>query len=251
MIRRPPRSTHCISSAASDVYKRQVLGMDNDQKALQRQTARFEPFESRFSALVGDVTNSADRAKALIQGVGPDGALHMLVNNAAVFLLSGAGATAGEWERTLAVNLLAPAYLTAEAVQLLARVRGAVVNIASISGYIAQPNQWTYNSAKGGILELTRCQALDLAGLGIRVNSVSPGWIWTEASDRASGGERSRWETVWGAYCPLNRCGEPYEVAQAICFLLSDQASFITGADLAVDGGYLAMGPERVGERRT
>lgn len=228
----------------------QVLGMDNDQLALERQAARFESFGTRFTPFVGDVTSSDDRAEAIVRGSDRDGALHMLVNNAAVFLLAGPNATVDEWERTLAVNLLAPAYLTAEAVEHLARARGAVVNIASISGYVAQPNQWTYNSAKGGVLELTRCQALDFARLGVRVNSVSPGWIWTEVSDRASGGERIKWETVWGAYCPLNRCGEPHEVAQAICFLLSDQASFITAADLAVDGGYLAMGPERIGERR-
>jgi NAD(P)-dependent dehydrogenase (short-subunit alcohol dehydrogenase family) len=224
--------------------------MDIDDSALQRQTVRLEQFNSNFIAFTGDVTRRADRAEAIRRASDPNGGLHVLVNNAAVFLLAGMDATSDQWERTLAVNLMGPAYLTAEAVEALAKVRGAVVNIASVSGYIAQPNQWTYNAAKGGILELSRCQALDLARMGIRVNSVSPGWIWTEASDRASGGDRAQWEPIWGAYCPLNRCGEPREVAHAICFLLSHEASFITGADLAVDGGYLAMGPERVGERK-
>lgn len=85
---------------------------------------------------------------------------------------------------------------------------------------------------------------MDLAPHGVRVNSVSQGWIWTEMTDRNAAGDRQRWEPVWGAYHLLGRCGEPHEVADAVAFLASRQASFITGTDLAVDCGYLAMGPE-------
>jgi len=186
---------------------------------------------------VSDVQQQALAAAA------PKGRLDFLVNNAAVFLLAGLHATHEQWTRTLAVNLVAVAEFTARSVPLLAKSpRASVVNIASISAHIAQADRWTYNSAKAGVVELTRCQALDLTPL--RVNSVSPGWIWTEVLDEASGGDRAAWEPVWGGYCPEGRCGEPREVAMAVEFLLSPRASFITGVDLPVDGGYLATSSE-------
>jgi len=83
------------------------------------------------------------------------------------------------------------------------------------------------------------------------VNSISPGWIWTPEVNKAAemdGGGREKWEPVWGEYHMLRRCGEPREVAAAALFLLSDDASFITGADLAVDGGYMGLGPEGLGK---
>ena len=91
-------------------------------------------------------------------------------------------------------------------------------------------------------------QALDLAAYHIRVNVVSPGWIWTPEVARAADGGRARWEPVWGRYHILRRLGEAVEVARAILFLCSDDASFITGAELPVDGGYLALGSEGLGE---
>lgn len=95
---------------------------------------------------------------------------------------------------------------------------------------------------------MTRCQAMDLAPLGVRVNSVSPGWTWTPEVERAAQGDRARWEPIWGRYHLLRRCAEPREVARAILFLCSDDASFITATDLRVDGGYLAVGGEGLGE---
>lgn len=124
---------------------------------------------------------------------------------------------------------------------------GAIVNIASISAYIAQPNRWTYNTTKGAVLALTRCQALDLARDGIRVNSVSPGTIWTPELDRMTGGDRAGWEPVFAQQHMLGRIGEPSEVASAILFLCGPGASFITGADLLVDGGYIGMGHDQPG----
>src|SRR5690606_23111055 len=110
-----------------------------------------------------------------------------------VFLLSGVDATDDDWRRTLDVNLLAPAQIVQRAVPALrgAASGAAVVNVASISAHVAQRDRWTYNAAKGGVLSLTRNQAVDLADDGIRVNSVSPGYVWTEVLDRGAGGDRA------------------------------------------------------------
>jgi NAD(P)-dependent dehydrogenase (short-subunit alcohol dehydrogenase family) len=125
--------------------------------------------------------------------------------------------------------------------------KGAIVNLSSISAFIAQPHRWTYNTAKGAVHILTKCMALDLAPDSIRVNSVSPGWIWTREVYRAAQGDRAKWDPVWGQFHMLERCGDPVEVAAAVLFLLSDDASFITATDLPVDGGYQGLGSEGIG----
>jgi NAD(P)-dependent dehydrogenase (short-subunit alcohol dehydrogenase family) len=220
-----------------------VTGVDLNEEGLRKTARALGDLESRFRPMTADVTDPASRRHAVAVAVDGGAALDILVNDAAVFLFAGSDATAEQWRRTLDVNLQAPAEFVADALPFLrAATRAAVVNVASISGHVAQANRWTYNAAKGGLIELTRCQALDLAP--IRVNSVSPGWIWTEVLDQAASGDRARWEQVWGAYAPLQRCGEPVEIAQVVSFLLSDEASFVTGADVPVDGGYLATGPE-------
>lgn len=89
--------------------------------------------------------------------------------------------------------------------------RGAIVNVSSISGFIAQTIRWTYSCAEGAVNQLTRCAALDLAPFGIRVNSISPGWIWTREVAKAADQDRARYEPIWGAYHMLGRLGEPIE----------------------------------------
>jgi NAD(P)-dependent dehydrogenase (short-subunit alcohol dehydrogenase family) len=177
------------------------------------------------------------------------GKINYLVNNAFSFLAKGLDATREDWNLVMQVG---PAAYATMAQSVADRMKkeggGAIVNISSISAFIAQPNRWTYNSAKGAVDTLTKCMALDLAPFGIRVNSVSPGWIWTREVDKASGGNRAEWEPIWGQYHMLERCGEAVECAAAILFLLSDDASFITAADLPVDGGYLGMGSEGLGK---
>lgn len=181
------------------------------------------------------------------------GAVDLLVNNAFSFTAKGMTASEADWQRSFTagpLNYARMAQFAAPAME--ARGGGAIVNVSSISAWIAQPDRWTYNAAKGAVANLTRCQAMDLAPLGIRVNSVDPAWIWTNETDKAAnadGGGREKWDPIWGRFHLLRRMGLPVEVARPVLFLLSDDASFITGTNLMVDGGYLAMGPEGLGDQ--
>ena len=222
-----------------------VTAIDVTQEGLERQQKILGDLAERYQPLVGDVTDRASYDHILDKAADSSGALHVLVNNAAVFLLAGVKATDHQWQRTMDVNVMGPAMLTARAVDALARSgRGSIVNIASTSGHEGQPHRWTYNASKGAILAMTRCQAVDLAPCGIRANSVSPGYVWTDVIDRAAGGDRVKWDPIFGSACPMRRCSDPHEIAAAVAFLASEEASYITGADLLVDGGLVSMTPD-------
>ncbi len=180
------------------------------------------------------------------------GRIDYLVNNAFSFTAKSHDATEADWHRALFVGPVAYARLLAAAAPHMQKGGGgAVVNVSSISAFVAQPHRWTYNAAKGAVHNLTKCMALDYAEAGIRVNSVSPGWIWTRETLNAAsidGGGPEKWDPIWGEYHMLARCGHTVEIARPVLFLLSDDASFITGTDLPVDGGYQGMGPEGRGK---
>lgn len=177
------------------------------------------------------------------------GGVDFLINNAFSFIGAGLESEREDWIRSLTVGPIAFAKMIQQVANPMGkRGGGAVVNISSISAHIAQPDRWTYNAAKGAVDQLTKCAALDLAPLGIRVNSVSPGWIWTRETLKAAGHDKEKFEPIWGKFHMLRRCGKPEEVASACMFLCSDEASFITGTDLPVDGGYLGLGSEGIGE---
>jgi NAD(P)-dependent dehydrogenase (short-subunit alcohol dehydrogenase family) len=194
--------------------------------------------------------SDADACKRAVSTVKAKwGQIDFLVNNAVSFISKGLDVTDADWERSLGVNVRGYANMVQACYPFMREhSASAIVNIASISAHIAQPNRWTYNATKGAIVSMTKCQALDLASDGIRVNAVSPGWIWTPEVAKAANNDRAKWEPIWGRYHVLRRLGEPREVARAILFLCSDDASFITGAELPVDGGYLALGSEGLGE---
>lgn len=219
-----------------------VVLLDRDAQRLAETAATL----GAATAVHGDVSRweACQAAARAAQATGRP--IRALVNCAATFLAKAEDATAEDWDTSLGVNVKGTALMVASIVPLLrAAGGGAIVNVASISGYIAQPHRWTYNATKGAVLALTRCQALDLARDGIRVNSVSPGTIWTPEVERITGGDRAAWEPVFGPQHMLGRVGEPGEVAGVILFLCGPGASFITGADLLVDGGYVGMGHDR------
>lgn len=177
------------------------------------------------------------------------GGVDFLINNAFSFTAAGLEANREQWQRVMTVGPMGFAKMIQEVAPHMQNAGGgAVVNISSISAHIAQPGRWTYNAAKGAVDQLTKCAALDVAAMGIRVNSVSPGWIWTREVLKAANYDREKYDVVWGKYHMLRRCGLPEEVASACMFLCSDESSFITGTDLPVDGGYLGLGGEGIGE---
>jgi NAD(P)-dependent dehydrogenase (short-subunit alcohol dehydrogenase family) len=141
------------------------------------------------------------------------------------------------WNRVLGVQLTGTFLVSKRVVQEMLKAQaGAIVNIASIYGMTGGPGNVSYNTAKGGVLQLTRSMAADYGAVGIRVNSVSPGYIETPMSAMLKNAGQFRDRFV--AMHALRRPGQPEEVAGAIVFLLSDAASFITAANLPVDGGF-------------
>jgi len=172
------------------------------------------------------------------------GALHILVNNAAAFVFGSYDVEQGDWDRILSVNILGTSLCSKYAIPVMIRSGGgAIVNVSSISGHIAQERSLPYNTTKAALLGFTRCLAMDLAAQKIRVNAVAPGCIDTpqlRADLERAGMTFEQGLAVEGPLHMLNRYGTADEVANAILFLASDEASFITGTCLMVDGGYTA-----------
>lgn len=226
----------------------QVVALDIDDEAasLAKQSLGADETSSFFfieadTSVESDVAQAFDRIADRSSGV-----VHYLVNCAGQFIKRSVEASWEEWHRALNVNVVGYGMCAKYASRLMP-LGGAIVNIASISGHIAQPQHLTYTATKGAVLSMTRGLALDLADRGIRVNSVSPGTIWTESYARLLQETRSLDRAAAdsdpqvGGLHVLGRCGDVSEVADTVMFLLSDQASFVTGADLPVDGGYLAI----------
>jgi len=160
-------------------------------------------------------------------------------------VLKGFEATVEEWRRSAGTNLVGTALVTKYAVEHMKQnKRGAIVNLGSISSFVAQPNFFVYSSTKAAILQMSRNMALDLGPYNIRVNCICPGTILTPASFRHMenvGLTLEQFNAEEGSRTFLGRAGQPREVACAILFLASDEASYITGASLIIDGGYTAQ----------
>jgi NAD(P)-dependent dehydrogenase (short-subunit alcohol dehydrogenase family) len=172
------------------------------------------------------------------------GTLHILVNNAAAFVFGSYDVEQGDWDRILSVNILGTSLCSKYAIPVMIRSGGgAIVNVSSISGHIAQERSLPYNTTKAALLGFTRCLAMDLAAQKIRVNAVAPGCIDTpqlRADLERAGMTFEQGLALEGPLHMLNRYGTADEVANAILFLASEEASFITGTCLMVDGGYTA-----------
>ena len=192
-----------------------------------------------------DITSDDDIDALVRTARSTFGRIDFLINVACTYLDNGADSDRGQWLEAFNVNVVGSVMLMKAARAELAKNKGAIVNFGSISSRVAQAGLWVYPVSKAAILQLTRNQAMDLAPDGIRVNAVSPGWTWSSIMAEVTGDDREKTDRVASPFHLLGRAADPGEVAQAVLFLCSDNASFITGTDIRVDGGYTAMGPER------
>jgi NAD(P)-dependent dehydrogenase (short-subunit alcohol dehydrogenase family) len=182
--------------------------------------------------IAGDVADAADRERALAE----TGPLDVLVNNAAL--------GDAPWDATIAVNLTAAHRLSELASGGLADRRGAIVNVSSVAALFAGPGRPQYAVSKAALVMLTKSLAVTLGPRGVRANAICPGWVRTPMADTemaALGDDREAAYREATRHVPLGRPARPDEVAAAALFLASDEASYISGAVLTVDGGMTAV----------
>lgn len=194
-----------------------------------------------------DVTREADWDHALEAMQRRWGGVDVVVNNAGVALMGDIETTPPEqWQRTLDVNLTSVMVGTRKAIAGMKGGGGSIVNIASIEGLIGEPMAMAYNASKGGVRLFSKSAAVHCAraGYGIRINCICPGFIDTEMVRGAVGGlgaeAAGQFQQALMARVPMGRLGQAREIANAVLFAASDEASFMTGADLVIDGGHTA-----------
>jgi NAD(P)-dependent dehydrogenase (short-subunit alcohol dehydrogenase family) len=215
-----------------------VIIADMDEAAA-RKTAQ----DLGGEAITLDVTSKADVDRVAAEVTKRHGALDILVNNAGIVQNGSSESVAAEdWHRVIDVNLNGVFYCAqAFGKEMVKAGKGSIVSISSICGSVTvfpQP-QASYNASKAAVNLLTKSLAVEWAQKGVRVNAVAPGYTATELT--LAGRSKPEWFETWMRMTPMGRLGEPREVANAVLFLASDAASYITGTVLMVDGGYTAM----------
>jgi NAD(P)-dependent dehydrogenase (short-subunit alcohol dehydrogenase family) len=221
-----------------------VLGDLNDEAGVA--TAESLGDAARF--VHTDVTSDDDLDALIDTAVDEFGGIDLAVSGAAIFDDWQMTTTREQWHRSFDINVIGAAMLIEKAMPFMVeRGGGAVVIVSSISAKQSQPGRIVYPVTKSALLGLTRNAAQELAGNSIRVNAVSPGWTWSRNIENRYG-SRERADALAAEFQALGRLADPEEIADAVVYLCSERSSFVTGADLAVDGGYGAMGPEATGQ---
>ncbi len=193
-----------------------------------------------------DVSDEAGFKSAIDAAVDHFGGLDVMVNNAGVACAQKRTEdyTSEEFDAVQAVNVKGVFFGTKHAIpHIRARGGGAIVNLSSIAGLVGIGNSAPYHASKGAVRLMTKNDAITYAAEGIRINSIHPGYIWTpmvEAALSSMSDDLEAAKAAAGAAHPIGHMGEPDDIAWAVVYLASDQAKFITGAELVVDGGYTA-----------
>ncbi len=233
-----------IGRATSELFAREgarVVVADYNEKAGQETVAAIRQSGGEAIFFRVDVSDWAQVQRLVETTLQTYGGIDILVNNAGILLFGTALDTSPQdWERVIAINLTGT-FLVSKAVlpHMIARGGGAIVNLTSSTGaHDAAANTVAYVTSKGGVALLTRAMAIDHAKHNVRVNAVAPGPTDTPMLRDALSPEQL---AAFAATFPMGRLGRPEELARAILFLASDEASFVTGAILAVDGGQTAQ----------
>lgn len=218
-----------------------VVAADIDADAVRRTAQLGEALPGSLIPVCADASDPSDVERTMAAAVDGFGGIDMVVNNAggsAGVIRPMAEITLEEWQRTLALNATSVFLGCRAAVpHLLRRPGGSIVNVASVSGVVGWPQMSAYSAAKGAVVALTRSAALDYARAAVRINCVCPGTIDTPLIRR----NRSEAERAAMAEAhPVGRLASPEEIARVVIFLASPAASFMTGAIVSADGGYVS-----------
>lgn len=217
-----------------------VAVIDVDAATAAQTAADIRAAGHRAAHFVCDVSDET-ACGALADAVGKElGDIGALVNNAGIVRRSGLDHddVVGLFDLTFAINVRGMLLVSRAFLPALKRTKGAIVNLASIASFIATPNNVPYNASKGAVGQFTKSLALDLAASGIRCNAIAPGVIETRmtADTRADADKLN----AFLRRIPMRRVGQPEELVGAVSYLISDAASYVTGAILPIDGGMLA-----------
>jgi NAD(P)-dependent dehydrogenase (short-subunit alcohol dehydrogenase family) len=218
-----------------------VLMLDIDASTGKR-AAQSLGDAARFIEI--DITDDAQLDWVIAVALAEFGHIDLLVNNACIYDDAGLASTRAQWTRLLDVNLVSAAILSQKVAPYMDS-GGVIVNLGSTGGKFGAVGRALYPASKAALQQFTRNLAVELAPKGIRAVTVSPAWTWSPSLEMLSKGSIEMADQVGAAFHPLGRVGRGREIAQVVAFVCSADASWITGVDIPVDGGFSILGPDQ------